>query len=306
MVSGKILRESFCLLSFSLISQVVLQLINELDLIRPNDFLNLKPSFYWEQECKWEGVLAQSRNQLVTSFCRGGHQDQGDCDLPAVIWLAGGRAPPRPRSPSPRWRHGPTPLSLWVPKLWGSRGEDKAHTMVVQQTEFNTNDWWQRYKKSWKACGAWRGNPETSNGEKRPLSLRPEGKEERDGVNKPGSPGGGGCRELEPRRRHGWCRQRRLKQRAPGSKRLVYPQPTLCLPLAISSRQPVSKGAWKTQCVEAAENQNKQANDLHGFPEEITSIFVSFIHHKIFTLIEIKDSQGKKNPHWRQSIITLH
>lgn len=247
MVSGKILRESFCLLSFSLISQVVLQLINELDLIRPNDFLNLKPSFYWEQECKWKGVLAQSRNQLVTSFCRGGHQDQGDCDLPAVIWLAGGRAPPRPRSPSPRWRHGPTPLSLWVPKLWGSRGEDKTHTMAVQQTEFNTNDWWQRCKKSWKACGAWRGNPETSNGgEKRPLSLWPEGKEERDGVNKPGSPGGGGCRELEPRRRHGCCREHRV------ANAWSTPSP-LCAShwpsLAGSqwAREPGKRSVWKLQ-----------------------------------------------------------
>lgn len=239
-VSGKILRESFCSLSFSLTSQVVLQLINELDLIKPNNFLHLKPSFYWEQECKWEGVLAQSRNQLVISFCRG-HQAQRDCDFPTVIWLVGGSAPPRPRSPSPRWKHGPTPLSLWVPKLLGPTEENKAYTMAVQQMEFNTNNWWWRYK-SWKAYGAWWGNPEISNSEKQLLSLGPEGKEERDGVSKPGSPGGEGCWELEPTAvgNAAWSKEKA------GSKQLVYLQPTLCLPLAVSSRKPVSKGAWKT------------------------------------------------------------
>lgn len=143
------------------------------------------------------------------------------------------------------------------------------------------------------------------------MARQPRDQQRREAATLPAARGEGGKRRCEqawePRRRRlpgagtteetRCCRQSRLKQRAPGSKRLVYPQPTLCLPLAISSRQPVSKGAWKTQCVEAAENQNKQANDLHGFPEEITSIFVSFIHHKIFTLIEIKDSQGKKKPH---------
>lgn len=125
MVSGKILRKSFCLLSFSLIFQVVLHLINELDPIRPNNFLNLKPSFFWGQECKWEGVWALSRNPPVSSFCRGGHQTQRDCNSLNVIWLAGGSAPSKPRSPSPGEGMAPPHFLCGYPNCGDPEGKTK-------------------------------------------------------------------------------------------------------------------------------------------------------------------------------------